>query len=292
MGYITTAIAAAAANASNLRPVRDLPDISPFDLLLPRCVDHLAPIQPTGRNVDPITFYTVKRNKYGKKQIVAHRSQPGDKGDDKPSKTDANAELFTAEEDALLKDLKAKHMSNKNIAQELKRTVKQIKRRCHELKITGAEIDKDDENKGAKDGNDTNKGATWREIAREMKCATNQLKVRFNEIDPEAAKKAEEKEDAQTQHHRKRDLRRRKKASSKTSSSDEEASFIMDQWASLPKDEPFSPDELRTLSQIMVRERHQSWAILVSLFFEETGRRVDPNDLYGEFEELAACQGA
>lgn len=41
MGYLTTAIAAAAVNATNLQPARELPNISVLDLLLPRRLGRL-----------------------------------------------------------------------------------------------------------------------------------------------------------------------------------------------------------------------------------------------------------
>nr|POE47694.1 hypothetical protein CFP56_01025 [Quercus suber] len=316
MGYLTTAIAAIAANASNLRPVTELPDISTFDLLLPRCVDHMASkYAPKKKSqhlakpkIDPITSYTIRKDQRGKKQIVAHRSKLGDKNDDGPSKPDLPARQFTADEDATLKDLKAKHMSYKNIAQEMKRTVKQIKTRCHELNIGGTETGLNEKQKiftaddDAKLKNMVAQGASWPVIAREVKCAINQLKNRLKEIDPEAADKAEQMEvHGQSQKKDRKQVKYAQAtdahntdtpASSKASSSGSEVRFTMDEWNALQNDELFSFDELQLLSDIMSRHENQTWSFVASRFFDATGRRVHPDDIREKFERMAHMGGS
>ncbi|KAK3112822.1 hypothetical protein LTR53_010503 [Teratosphaeriaceae sp. CCFEE 6253] len=232
MGRLATHIAAIVTDAENLPASQRLPNVSFIDALLPRRYaelgtprreskssmtrNHLTGILPfrlipinadTGKPLDPaigrkqmVTYYDIKKDKSGKRSIVAHKASPADV-DDKPSgeakREDGNGKgtngngsgdksnqksddrEWTADDDAKLKSMKAVNKTNKEIAEALNRDVGQIKKRWKEIG-PGNEGGKGDEKKddaGGNNGKDDGKNPSGREWTVDEDTQLEALKV-------------------------------------------------------------------------------------------------------------------
>lgn len=142
---------------------------------------------------------------------------------------------------------------------------------------------------------------SWADIAAELSRPPHELKKRFKEISSDnvgqkhdGGKKdkkgknesggGEEKE-KQQQKQSKKD----KKAAKKEAEADEdsEVRFTMGEWLTLQEDSLFSFGELQLLSELIIRDRDQTWLRIAGAFFDKTGRRVHQDDIREKFEEMA-----
>lgn len=140
-------------------------------------------------------------------------------------------------------------------------------------------------------------GKTWKDIIAELGRSKKALQDRFKHLNADGGDAGAEKKDegnkkdksgggngGDKKSERKTSAKTPSKVPSKTGSG--EARFTMGEWMTLQEDDLFSFGELQCLSELIMRDEHQRWLRIASVFADKTGRRVHPDDIREKFEEI------
>ncbi|KAK3672503.1 hypothetical protein LTR78_007553 [Recurvomyces mirabilis] len=329
MGRLATKIAAAVTDADNLPSSQKLPRVSFIDALLPRSYINLGsprkeqePLDRSPSQKSYVTYYDIKKDKHGRKSIIAHKSPLG---------SAVNCGGKPANEGKKDKQGGGKKQDdNENGHQKDNQQGKKGGKNKQENNGGKKDDNKNDQKKG-EGGNKNPQNREWtaeehaklkelwaantplKQIAKELKRPQKQCEERYNEISggggddtandekqadaggrskmTKAQKKAAKKAAngagaADGKGGTKKDA---KKASSKAQSvrSNGEARFTMGEWLTLQEDDLFSFGELQCLSEIIMKDQKQTWVRIAAKFYDLTGRRVHPDDIREKFEGMA-----
>lgn len=177
-------------------------------------------------------------------------------------KQNEDAAKFTADEDAKLKALKAENTPWKQINEQIPgHGVTALKARFKEINSTDNA------------GNDNKDKPT---------------EDKKNEQNDNQKKKQNQGQNANQQPKKDKQQQQQKqqqKASSDRKNGDE-ARFTMQEWITLQEDDMFSFGELQCLSELLMRDQHQTWDRVASAFFDKTGRRIYPHDIRDKFQAM------
>ncbi|RMZ04296.1 hypothetical protein D0864_02768 [Hortaea werneckii] len=305
----------------------------------------LIPIDAdTGKPTDPnigrktyVTYYDVRKGKNGSKSIVAHKSaspsaasgndigemrnaqkgQPDGAarkaqggggqtgGQNGADGNKASPSEFSAEEDAKLKELKDTNTSWKDIAEQMNRSVQELKTRWGQIKPNTNE-QKPQQQQGKGNG----KGKQNQQNNQQGKQGG---KPQTKEQEEAAAKKREERQKRREEASKPISLAPAPAASAKPASSPikphqptaettkpatnlptthaadagDETRFTLSEWLTLQSDSLFTLSELQFLSEIIMRDQNQTWLRIASVFYDKTGRKVHPEDIREKFERMA-----
>ncbi|KAK4560365.1 hypothetical protein LTR86_005561 [Recurvomyces mirabilis] len=328
MGRLATNIAAAVTDADNLPSPQKLPRVSFLDALLPCSYSNLGSLRKEQEPLDRspsqkryVTYYDVKKDKQGRKSIIAHKSPLG---------SAVNSGGKSVNE---VKKDKQGEGKKQNGDQNDDQKDNQPGKKGGKNKQKNNDEKKDDKNnqKKGEGGNKNPQNREWtaeedaklrelwaantplKQIAKELKRPQKQCEERYNDISSgggddkanddkkaeddgqpkltkaqkkAARKAAEEAEAAKGKDETKREVR---KASSKAQSvrSNGEARFTMGEWLTLQEDDLFSFGELQCLSEIIMKDQKQTWVRIAAKFYDRTGRRVHPDDIREKFEGMA-----
>ncbi|KAK4507746.1 hypothetical protein PRZ48_001481 [Zasmidium cellare] len=232
---------------------------------------------------------------------------------------------FSKEEDDKIKELLASNTGFKKIAQELSRTLdKPFKDHINKLKAEAGgdnaknDASKNDKGDQAEKKNDDNfskkdkekikelldSNTGYKQIAEALGRAKvdKPLKDEIAKIKAEGGDKKDDSKDKKKDGDGggKKENQKKEKEKSKTDepkkpasvapshrSHRSEARFTMEEWRILQEDEMFTFGELQLLSDIIMKDRSQSWLAIASRFLDKTGRRVHPDDIKDKFDQMA-----
>ncbi|RMY83770.1 hypothetical protein D0862_11610 [Hortaea werneckii] len=325
-------------NLTLVMPMSDyLRGIKPFRLI-PIDADTGKPTDPNLGRKTYVTYYDVRKSKNGSKSIVAHKSASpsaasgngkdgaknaqkgetdnaerkaqnggGQSGEKKGAYGNKASESeFSAEEDAKLKELKDTNTSWRDIAEQMKRPMQELKTRWGQIKPTANEQKPPQQQGKAEKG----KGKQPQQANHQGKKGG---KPQTKEQEVAAAKKREERQKRREEASKPISLtpapgsaqdnpQKPTTGSHKATTNQpinaggggaagdargDETRFTLSEWLTLQSDSLFTLSELQFLSEIIMRDQTQTWLRVASVFYDKTGRKVHPEDIRVKFEEMA-----
>jgi hypothetical protein len=132
-------------------------------------------------------------------------------------------------------------------------------------------------------------GKTIKECAKTLKKPQNIIEKRWAEIGGDEKSNKTKSDSGKKEEKANEEAKKAssKKSVSKAGSIRSEVKFTLNEWMTLQEDDLFTFQELKLIATIMAKNPQHSWLGVASLFYDETGRRVHPEDMRDKFLTIA-----